>query len=183
MLDNNAFSQPQRTVSLAFMEYDYNPAADKQIPVHKREYFNSLCLGGFMLSINSGFINTCSILLSTHGLTITHNTGTTSFVGINLADGEFSTAFALFGLIVSFVVGSFTSGFVIKNENFHASRKYGFLFLLEGVALMTMMILLSAEQDNQSLADRVDYFACYCGAYAAGLQNALCTNLTGATVK
>jgi uncharacterized membrane protein YoaK (UPF0700 family) len=147
--------------------------------VHQRSDFPSMVLGGCLLSFNSGVVNAVAILIT--GLTISHNTGTTGKLGINIGQGKWEEAFQFASLIFSFLLGSMISGFFIRSEKFHPNRKYGLLILFESALLIAMCLTL--PNTNPSSNGWSEFLSLSLGSMSFGLQNALCTNLTGAVVR
>jgi len=158
---------------------------------------------GFIFAFNAGVINAVT-LLATSGtgyppFTSSHHTGTATRLGIHIARGEFE-GWNWFALCVFFALGASLPGFFIRTERFHPNRKYGILMIVEAIFLFgtTELIRQFLENRDGLLACRGSPLSpdqeCYrwrqqatalasMGSFACGIQNALCTNLTGAVVR
>lgn len=127
--------------------------------------------GGALLTVCAGIINVASFLHL--GAFTSHTTGTLAKVGMGLQldDGRFNPG-ALILLIVSFVAGSLMCGlFIGKNKLHFGLALYDFGLL--SVSLLTILTFVTAETDA----------AKYLSAAACGLQNGLCTEWGGASIR
>jgi uncharacterized membrane protein YoaK (UPF0700 family) len=103
-----------------------------------------------------------------------------------------------FLLMFFFALGSAVPGFFIRSEKFHANRKYGLILIIEGVFLIITSIVIAEFAGRRTgytecmltfnslpecaYRETAVRLACL-GSFACGIQNALCTNLTGAVVR
>lgn len=90
-----------------------------------------------------------------------------------LVDGNFADALWFLLLILSFIFGSFVSGYTTGDNKFRLGRAYGNLLLLESCALFVVFFLLKYEV----------YAAVFAAAFACGLQNAMATSYSGAALR
>lgn len=139
---------------------------------HRLEFATIVC-GGIALSFNSGFVN--GITLQFNSIPVTHITGTSSWAGINLGQGQY-TAFGLdIALICSFMMGCTMTGMVIRCSSFHLGRRYGPLFVVGSLLFLLAMILSYIDPHSRL------YF--YFAAMGAGLQNAMMTRYSGNVIR
>ncbi|KAL7753073.1 hypothetical protein RI367_001525 [Sorochytrium milnesiophthora] len=136
-----------------------------------REFY-TVVVGGAILAHIAGYINGVS-LSGVYALPVSHMTGTVTKVGIMLLKGDFSN-FALFGgLVLAFMFGAFTSGFMLGNAKFRLGRGYGVALIFEAIALFVSYALLNWDM---ALGEIV-------AAYACGLQNAMASSYSGAVLR
>lgn len=124
-------------------------------------------LGGLVLAINGGFINALA-LLSSFAQPVSHLTGITSNLGIALVENP-AKALPLLLTIMLFVTGSAVSGLIIDSTQLRFGRRYGFILMIEGVALGTAVPFLIHDQRA----------GIYLLALACGLQNGMVTTYSG----
>lgn len=143
-----------------------------ETPVHERDDFNYIVFGGSILSLCAGFVNV--IYMNHVLLTVSHNTGVTSRMAINL--GKLNISEAGFGALVLFFffLGSTTVGYFQKKSKFYYSRKYGFFLMGESLMLILAVYLFHVENVT---------IPCFIASYSMGLQNGLFTNFSGAVVR
>jgi len=144
----------------------------RDLPVHERPDFYLMILAGCIMSFQAGFINVISILKT--GVTISHNTGSSSKLGISIGNIDKNGALLGGGLILSFLAGGTLIGFFIRKQVFDFNRKYGIFLMLEALILFFFKYAFDLQMNN---------LAVMFGSFACGLQNALLTNLSGAVVR
>lgn len=129
-------------------------------------------IGAWLLAVIAGMVNVVGLLGFEHQA-ITHLTGTTTMLGATLAraDGVGFRHFAL--LILSFVAGAMISGFVVRDSTLRLGRRYGAALALESVLLASAAVLLSGERE----------LGHYLASCACGLQNAMVSTYSGATIR
>lgn len=143
-----------------------------ETPVHERDDFNYIVFGGSILSLCAGFVN---VIFMTHvSLTVSHNTGVTSRMAINLGSFDISGGGFCALVLFFFFFGSSTVGYFQKKSKFYYSRKYG--FFLMGQALLLIFAVYLFHNENRTIP-------CFIASYCMGLQNALFTNFSGAVVR
>jgi uncharacterized membrane protein YoaK (UPF0700 family) len=128
--------------------------------------------GAFSLALVAGSINAIALLGMEHQA-VSHLSGTATLLGSAFLDATSTTLFHLIGILVSFVLGSVFSGFVLTGTSLKLGRFYDFLLITEAVLLLVAMYLL---QNNYATGH---YFA----SAACGLQNALATTYSGAVLR
>jgi uncharacterized membrane protein YoaK (UPF0700 family) len=126
-----------------------------------------------------GFINAVAILAApTGGGPVTHVTGPSSRVAIQLVEGNYiEFAFSLMTL-VGFSFGGVLSGVMVGNIQFRLKKSYGSVLLLESVLLVVSAVVLDVFKETQYTR-----WVWILVAVAAGMQNAICTSFSGAVVR
>lgn len=119
--------------------------------------------GSYLLSFNAGFVNGLTYL--NFNLASSHVTGTSTKLGLALASNDSVDIQTCFGIILSFIFGSFICGGLSTSESFNLDLSYGPIFLVG--ALFFLLAFISIETHPDSLV------YCYFAAMACGLQNAM----------
>jgi uncharacterized membrane protein YoaK (UPF0700 family) len=177
---------------------------------YERKDFNLILIFTFILAMKAGIVNALTILITSNAgfppFTSSHHTGTVTRIGISIGRHYFDggeEAWNWSALAIAFAFGAATSGFWIRTEVFHPNRKYGLLLVWEGLFLFATAFaafhFLERRDAYSACMNRAPVFGedselcneyrtlamqfAALGSYACGLQNALCTNLTGAVVR
>lgn len=129
-------------------------------------------IGGFLLAATAGFINAIGLLGFRHQA-VSHLTGTSTFLSLEIADANFADAAHLLIVMASFVLGAAFSGVVIGNTALRLGRRYSVALIVEAVLLFAAMWCLNSGQQSGQ------YFA----SAACGLQNAMTSTYSGAVVR
>lgn len=129
-------------------------------------------IGGFFLTFIAGNVNAIAILGFNHQ-GVSHLTGSSTLLGVELAGGNVSESIHLLLIIASFVVGAGVSGFVIGNESLKLGRRYSAALFAEAMLLILAMLFLSRGAN----------FGHYLASGACGLQNAMTSTFSGAVVR
>lgn len=129
-------------------------------------------VGGGLLALVAGCINAVGYLCFRHQ-PITHLTGTSTEFGIALAGGDIA-GIVHWGLtIASFVAGAMISGFIVKQSTLQLGRRYGVVLMLESLLLFAATPLIHDAKD----------LGLYLASAACGLQNAMVSTYSGATLR
>lgn len=128
-------------------------------------------LGGFILAINAGFINTIAVM-SAFNQPVSHLTGITSNLAISLMDNQ-AKIMPLVLSILCFVSGSAISGLIIDSTQLRLGRRYGFILMLEGLVLATAVPFLNTSH----------WLGIYAMTLACGMQNGMVTTYSDAIVR
>jgi len=129
-------------------------------------------IGGGLLALAAGSINAVGYLCFRHQ-PITHLTGTSTELGLALAQldvGEI-THWAL--AIVSFLAGAVLSGYIVQQRTLQLGRRYGVVLMLESAMLFAATPLIHDGRD----------VGLYLASMACGLQNAMVSTYSGATFR
>jgi len=129
-------------------------------------------VGGFFLAFIAGSVNAIALLGFNHQ-GVSHLTGSSSLLSVELAGRNYSGVLHLFFIIVSFVVGAAVSGFIIGNESLKLGRRYSVALYLQALLLFAAMYFLS----HGSILGH------YLASLACGLQNAMTSTFSGAVVR
>jgi len=127
--------------------------------------------GAFALAFIAGIVNAVGLLGFEHQA-ISHLSGSVTLLGIKLMNST-SAALLLMSIVLSFMLGSALSGFLLTGGSLKLGRHYDTLLFIEG-----LLLLLSAYLLNQSYVYGITLASAACG-----LQNALATNYSGAVVR
>ncbi|KAI3633752.1 hypothetical protein MIR68_008084 [Amoeboaphelidium protococcarum] len=156
----------------------------KNVKVVNRKEFKSLIIFSTMLALCSGYIGAVQIagLFET---TTVHMSGNVIRTGLLLAEGDFMEALKLSFVWIAYIFGSFLSAIIVSGTtSFSLSPAYGFALLLECALLLAAFgaqTLVGPRQSEQY--SQMIWVPEYLAAVACGLQNALCTSYSSATIR
>ncbi len=121
----------------------------------------------------AGYVNAVTIAGALH-VPSTHMSGTATRLSIDLVSNTNPTpTFARdIALLCAFVLGAAVSGAVLDSTQLRVGRRYGVLLVLESLVLTAALLVFSSSWYHLPLI-----------ALAAGLQNALATQYSRATVR
>lgn len=137
------------------------------------EHVRGLTVAAGLLASVAGYINAVTLAGTWHVAT-THMSGTTTRFSVDLSDGAGNVTLLLdVGLVLAFVVGAAVTGAVVDSTQLRVGRRYGGLLVLEAAVVAIAWRL--------GLAGQVVHLGFI--AFAAGLQNALATQLSRAIVR
>ena len=129
-------------------------------------------IGAFILALVAGCVNAVGLLSFEHQA-VSHLSGTATLLGADLMQGNSLDAFHLFGVLLSFLVGSGIAGFLLHSSALKLGRHYDTALLIEaGLLLGALLLLFNGSGYGHFLASA-----------ACGLQNALATTYSGAIVR
>ncbi|MGB5109352.1 MAG: YoaK family protein [Formosimonas sp.] len=129
-------------------------------------------IGGFFLTFVAGSINVIGLLGFQHQA-ISHLTGVSSFIGYELASGNWSMVLHLNLIVFSFVFGAVLGSLIVRDGHLLLGRRYGVALLVESALLFVSLYALTHGSTTGH------FFA----AAACGLQNAMTTTYSGAIVR
>lgn len=129
-------------------------------------------IGGFFLTLCAGSINAIGLLGFKHQA-VSHLTGTSTFLALNIANGDSAEALHLFFVMASFIAGAAFSGVLIGNTALKLGRRYSVALFIESALLLISMWLL-----NQNILSGQLFASAACG-----LQNAMTSTYSGAVVR
>src|SRR5690606_37803551 len=95
----------------------------------------------FLLTATAGFMNVVTIIL--FSATSSHHTGNLSNSMIHLVKGDFEDFIRLIIVILAFFLGTMLSGFLFPEQAFKLKRRYGYIQLLSGLAIVAGSIMLN----------------------------------------
>jgi hypothetical protein len=131
--------------------------------------FCVLILGGSLLSLNAGFINAVSYLVSR--IYVSHTTGSVTSAAVLLNSNELFEFGALSLLVGCFLLGSFITTLLISDQNFYVGRAYNRVFLIGSGILLVAAIVQIVFHESSAY--------CYFSSCACGMQNAMTTKYSG----
>ncbi|GGY80913.1 permease [Cellvibrio zantedeschiae] len=126
----------------------------------------------FVLAFIAGSVNAIALLGFNHQ-GVSHLTGSSSLLGVELAKANYAEVIHLGWIILSFVVGAGLSGFAIGNESLRYGRRYGFALLCVALLLVLSMYFLNLSSN----------LGHYLASAACGLQNAMTSTFSGALMR
>lgn len=128
--------------------------------------------GAWALALVGGFVNVVGLLGFEHQ-TVTHLTGSTTMLAAALGSLDGAAALHFVAVMGSFIAGTVLSGFLIQDSTLKLGRRYGIALLLESLLLGVAVPLLQ----------RNNILGMYSAACACGLQNAMVSTYSGATIR
>lgn len=129
-------------------------------------------LGGLTLATTAGAINAVGFL-GQHHQALSHMTGTATVLGLELARGGYGVALHALWILTAFFLGCLLSGAIIAQSSLRLGRRYGVALSLESALLLAAVYFL---RQGASVGD-------YLAAMACGLQNAMVSTYSGATMR
>ena len=129
-------------------------------------------IGGAVLACIAGMVNAVGFLSYDHQA-VTHMTGPTTSLGISIVNGDVRGVVRVLLVIMSFVAGAFTSGFIIRQSTLKLGRRYGAVLLIESILLFSAASLMQVHA----------HAGCYLASAAAGLQNAMASTYSGTILR
>lgn len=129
-------------------------------------------LGGFALTLTAGIINAVGFL-GQHHQALSHLTGSVTVLGIEIIRANYTVALHVLGIVAAFFGGCLISGAIISQGTLRLGRRYGVTLSIESAALFLAVAFLR----------RSAYAGDYLAALACGLQNAMVTSYSGATMR
>ena len=129
-------------------------------------------IGGFWLACIAGATNAIGLLGFKHQA-VSHLTGTSTLLGVAVADLSFAESAHLLGIILSFVLGAAIAGALLGGATLQLGRRYGVALVLESLLLLGSMFVLLADST----------FGHYLASAACGLQNGMVSTYSGAIVR
>lgn len=129
-------------------------------------------IGGGLLALVAGCINAVGYLCFRHQ-PITHLTGTSTVLGIAMAHGDLPEALHWAMSIASFLIGAMVSGFIVEQRTLQLGRRYGVVLMIESLLLFAATPLIHDAKD----------LGLYLASAACGLQNAMVSMYSGATLR
>jgi uncharacterized membrane protein YoaK (UPF0700 family) len=133
---------------------------------------NWVQFGAFMLAMNAGMINVLGLICLLHQ-SVSHMTGNASLLAISLIEHDYASVLFLILVILSYVLGSSYSGYILGNSNFKLGRRYGL-----PLSLVTLFILIC----NFLIEDYLHYALLWACA-SMGIQNAMVSHYRGAIIR
>ena len=108
-------------------------------------------IGAVALSCVAGMVNVVGFLGFEHQA-VSHMTGSTSQLGMALAQGDWRAVGHLWGLLIAFSLGAMLSGLLIQDSALQLGRRYGVALALESALLLVAIPLFEQHQIWGALA-------------------------------
>lgn len=128
--------------------------------------------GAFMLAINAGMINVLGLISFLHQ-SVSHMTGNASLLAMSIFQQDFSAVIFLILIILSYILGSSFSGYILGNSHFKLGRRYGI-----PLSLVTLFILFC-----WIFIPHYPRYALLWACCAMGVQNAMVSHYQGAIIR
>jgi uncharacterized membrane protein YoaK (UPF0700 family) len=129
-------------------------------------------LGSALLAVIAGSINAVGFLSFQHQ-GVTHLTGSTTLLGIAVAEYDGAQALHFVAVLAAFVGGCVISAAIVRDEALQLGRSYGVALAIESALLFCAVPLL----------ERFNVAGAYLASCACGLQNGLVSNYSGALLR
>ena len=129
-------------------------------------------IGAFLLAFIAGIINVIGLLSFQHQ-SVSHLTGTASFLSLKVVQGDWQLAIHFSGVLFSFFLGAVLSGLIIQNATLRLGKRYSAALLIESLMLFIALMML---QNKYSSGD-------FWASAACGLQNAMVSTYSGAIIR
>jgi len=142
------------------------------MPTDRPDHFALFTATAGVLAAVAGYVNAVTIVGALH-VPSTHMSGTATRLSIDLVTQSDPSALVRDGaLLGAFIFGAALSGAVLESTQLRIGRRYGGLLVIESLLLTGAWLLFSTAWYHLPLI-----------ALAAGLQNALATQYSRATVR
>ena len=128
--------------------------------------------GAFILALVAGFVNAVGLLSFEHQ-SVSHLSGTATLLGTGFLHSSFQHVLHLIGILVSFLLGSIMSGFLLHGSALKLGKHYDTALFLEAALLLLALCLLFIGS----------FYGHFFASAACGLQNALATTYSGAVIR
>ncbi|MCE9590588.1 MAG: DUF1275 family protein [Planctomycetes bacterium] len=130
------------------------------------------------LSWIGGYTNVVSVMAC--GAYVSHATGNTTRLGLDLATGEFGSAAFVGFVLLAFLAGAAVSGFLSEGARLSGARsKYMAPMIIEAILLTAFAWGLQRHPTVGPADTFTMYWMCGVAALAMGLQNATITMISG----
>lgn len=129
-------------------------------------------LSAFFLAFNAGMVNALGLLNIWHQ-TVSHMTGNVSMLAIAIVHGQLMHAIYIICVILSFVLGSLYSGYLLGSSHFQLGRRYGIPLSLSALCIFLCWLF-------------IPYYPRYALLWACvgmGMQNAMVSHYKGAIIR
>ena len=128
--------------------------------------------GGVLLTFSAGMVNGIAYLSFTNQA-VTHVTGSITLASVGMAQGDWLSVGRLLAVVLTFFMGAFLSGLIIRGETLRLGRGYGFILLFESFLLLNSLWLYQHSSFGGQLV----------ASLACGLQNAMVSTFSGAVLR
>ncbi|KAF1026325.1 MAG: hypothetical protein GAK29_01359 [Acinetobacter bereziniae] len=129
-------------------------------------------LGAFMLAVNAGIINVLGLITVLHQ-SISHMTGNASLFAEALVQQQYSHVLYLLLIMISYVLCSSYSGYILGNSHFQLGRRYGVPLSLVSIFILLCWLFIP---------DHPQYGLLWAIA-AMGMQNAMVSHYKGTIIR
>lgn len=131
-----------------------------------------LLIGGGVLALSAGFVNSTALLSITH-LSVSHVTGNVTLFASAITQLDIYNILFIGITLLSFLAGSILSGVIVGQQSLQTGKNYGRALYTEAMLLSVSMLLYLMDIPYSQ------FFA----AMACGLQNAMVATYSGAVIR
>lgn len=128
--------------------------------------------GAFILAVIAGFVNVVGLLGFEHQ-SVSHLSGTATLFGASLINSPLDKNIILIGVLISFLIGSIISGWLLHAPTLKLGRHYDTALVIEFVLLLITTYLLTHGKP----------YGHFFASAACGLQNAMATTYSNAVIR
>jgi len=129
-------------------------------------------LSAILLPFNGGYLSAATLVSFLHNA-VGYVTGNIALSGTFFAYAEYALFFKMLALVLSFLLGAFISGLMVKSENYHKDYRYGLTLVLQLLLVLISMFLILHNI----------HFCEYLLAATLGLQNAMTSHYGTALIR
>ena len=140
-------------------------------PNQSRPVDRWLVIGGPLLAFVAGYVNV--ILLMAFAMPVSHVTGSLAHLALDGARHDVSHLRLAASMVIAFLIGSALTGFWTEGQMFQHRRRYGAVFIVQGLAFGLAAHWLA----------RAAWLAVPAAAFGCGMQNALATSYRGLNLR
>lgn len=129
-------------------------------------------MGGGVLAFGAGCVNSTALVGFTH-LSASHVTGNVSLLATAIAKFDMNMFLMVCAVLLSFLLGSVISGFIVGHTDLKEGRRYGMALSVEAVLLLISLLFF-----YQHL-----FWGHFFATMACGLQNSMVATYKGAGIR
>lgn len=136
-----------------------------------RELDRWLLVGGPALALVAGYVNV--ILLMSFAVPVSHVTGAVAHLALDGARHDVPHLRMAAAMVLAFLTGAALTGYWIGGQMFQHRRRYGWIFIAQGLAFGLAAALLGGDS----------WWAVPAAALGCGMQNALASSYRGLNLR
>lgn len=138
-------------------------------PAHRIDPW--LFIGGPLLALVAGYVNV--VLLMSFAVPVSHVTGSLAHLALDSARHDAPHLRMAASVALAFLLGAALTAFCTEGQMFQHRRRYGFVFIIQGLVFWGAAHLLA----------QASWLAVPAAAFGCGMQNALATSYRGLNLR